>query len=681
MKKVLTIFLILSGFCASAQVPALNDIVRSNTLTPAKVANALDGSKSFTASGTNTYTVSTGFNPYVGSATYAAGDMFTIVFTNANTSTTNTVNIDTEGAVALKDDAGNDLSVGALKAGGAYKFRHNGTNFRMVGSSGGSGATPDLQAVLDEGATATVANVSIEATNGLSIGGSTAKLVTDAFGNMDLQYSTLSLNGDPGSSNQVLQYPGVYSAITATEVVNTPAGGIAATNVQTAVNELDTEKAPLASPALTGSPTAPTQTPSTNNTTIATTAYADAAVTAAALPAADATHDGYLTQTDWSLFNAGRYLTATGGTATGANTFTGSSTNTFKYVFPSLGTTVTDGAGAWYQNTTAAAAGAQQISPGLVFEGRGWKTNATAASQAVKWRQDVLPVQGAVSPTANLRFTSEVNGSATNGSLTLLSDGARLATQANGLQVLTNSGTFGGITLTAQAAAANSFGFANTGFVMSNAATVTSAVDGMQFYPGTFTATSGAPSGFRFMANFNPTSGTATFDYFSMSSAQGISQTGGANGATALFNLKPTLSTGGDFRFFNFEPTITGIAGAAYGLTVASNTFRNGYGTTTPNSTLQVSGSLSLAYTAQTGTYPITATDYLINCTANSFTVTLPTAVGITGRVYIIKNTGAGTITIATTSSQTIDGSAPGSLAAGPTIIRVMSDGANWITL
>lgn len=38
--------------------------------------------------------------------------------------------------------------------------------------------------------------------------------------------------------------------------------------------------APLASPALTGNPTAPTQSPGTNNTRIATTAYADAAVAA-----------------------------------------------------------------------------------------------------------------------------------------------------------------------------------------------------------------------------------------------------------------------------------------------------------------------------------------------------------------------------------------------------------------
>ncbi len=44
-------------------------------------------------------------------------------------------------------------------------------------------------------------------------------------------------------------------------------------------NQLD-DKAPLASPALTGTPTAPTAAPGTNSTQVATTAYADAAVAA-----------------------------------------------------------------------------------------------------------------------------------------------------------------------------------------------------------------------------------------------------------------------------------------------------------------------------------------------------------------------------------------------------------------
>src|SRR6185312_13691930 len=44
------------------------------------------------------------------------------------------------------------------------------------------------------------------------------------------------------------------------------------------VHPTDTTRAPLASPALTGTPTAPTQTPGNNSTRLATTAYTDAAV-------------------------------------------------------------------------------------------------------------------------------------------------------------------------------------------------------------------------------------------------------------------------------------------------------------------------------------------------------------------------------------------------------------------
>jgi microcystin-dependent protein len=50
-------------------------------------------------------------------------------------------------------------------------------------------------------------------------------------------------------------------------------GNLAATDVQSALLELDTEKAPLASPALTGTPTAPTASAGTNSTQLATTAF------------------------------------------------------------------------------------------------------------------------------------------------------------------------------------------------------------------------------------------------------------------------------------------------------------------------------------------------------------------------------------------------------------------------
>jgi hypothetical protein len=85
-------------------------------------------------------------------------------------------------------------------------------------------------------------------------------------------------------------------------------------------------------------------------------------------------------------------------------------------------------------------------------------------------------------------------------------------------------------------------------------------------------------------------------------------------------------------------------------------------------------------YVAKTANYTLTTTDYQVECTANSFTITLPTAVGVTGQIYSIKNSGTGTITVATTSSQTIDGNSTQPLIQWENLV-VMSNGANWIIL
>ena len=67
-------------------------------------------------------------------------------------------------------------------------------------------------------------------------------------------------------------------------------------------------------------------------------------------------------------------------------------------------------------------------------------------------------------------------------------------------------------------------------------------------------------------------------------------------------------------------------------------------------------GGNTFPYVAKTSTYSIGDSDFFIDCTSGTFTVTLPTAVGKAGRVYIIKNSGSGVTTVGTTSSQTIDG-------------------------
>ncbi len=76
--------------------------------------------------------------------------------------------------------------------------------------------------------------------------------------------------------------------------------------------------------------------------------------------------------------------------------------------------------------------------------------------------------------------------------------------------------------------------------------------------------------------------------------------------------------------------------------------------------------------------YTITDIDHIINCTANTFTVTLPTATGANGRTYIIKNSGSGVITLEGDGTETIDGALNQTLNQYDSI-TVVSDGANWI--
>jgi hypothetical protein len=108
---------------------------------------------------------------------------------------------------------------------------------------------------------------------------------------------------------------------------------------------------------------------------------------------------------------------------------------------------------------------------------------------------------------------------------------------------------------------------------------------------------------------------------------------------------------------------------------------RIGVGTSAPASSLQVNGSFATSYTSKTSAYAVDANDYTVDCTANSFTVTLPSAEGIAGRMYVIINSGSGIITVATSSKQTI-GNSPNaptqqSLPSGNSI-RLQSTGAKW---
>jgi hypothetical protein len=78
-------------------------------------------------------------------------------------------------------------------------------------------------------------------------------------------------------------------------------------------------------------------------------------------------------------------------------------------------------------------------------------------------------------------------------------------------------------------------------------------------------------------------------------------------------------------------------------------------------------------------------TDYTVlgNATGGAISLTLPTAVGASGQVYALKkiDSSANAVTVATTSSQTIDGRTTYSLTVQYQLIMVQSNGANWFLL
>jgi len=89
-------------------------------------------------------------------------------------------------------------------------------------------------------------------------------------------------------------------------------------------------------------------------------------------------------------------------------------------------------------------------------------------------------------------------------------------------------------------------------------------------------------------------------------------------------------------------------------------------------------GGITFPVTGINASYTVNTNDYLVDVTGNTITVTLPTAVGIDGKNYVIKNSGNGVVTVATTSSQTIDGVSSKSLKNNDSI-EVISDGSNWV--
>jgi hypothetical protein len=120
-------------------------------------------------------------------------------------------------------------------------------------------------------------------------------------------------------------------------------------------------------------------------------------------------------------------------------------------------------------------------------------------------------------------------------------------------------------------------------------------------------------------------------------------------------------------------------------LVITPVTNRVGVSTAAPTSSFHVSGSFATNIVTKTSNYTATEADSVIlaNASSGNLQITLPSAQGIAGRQYVVKkvDTSNRVTTIATTGNQTIDGTPTKTLSSPYQVLRVVSDGSNWLVL
>ena len=134
-------------------------------------------------------------------------------------------------------------------------------------------------------------------------------------------------------------------------------------------------------------------------------------------------------------------------------------------------------------------------------------------------------------------------------------------------------------------------------------------------------------------------------------------------------DITNTLGSGGKFLVQN-------NTGATTLLSIDDATGKIGMNNAIPNSTLSVTGSLSLSYNAG-GNITLNDTHYSYFADNNA-TVTLPNAGSCSGRIYIIKALGSGGATVNATSGDTIDGAGSTSLLQYKYVMVQSGGGTNW---
>jgi hypothetical protein len=147
-------------------------------------------------------------------------------------------------------------------------------------------------------------------------------------------------------------------------------------------------------------------------------------------------------------------------------------------------------------------------------------------------------------------------------------------------------------------------------------------------------------------------------------------------------NISGANNTALGFNAFNSGTAFSNSTALGYDAQItADNTIQLGNTSVTDvktSGTITANG-YTTAFSTKSAAYTLTATDDIVSVTGTT-TITLPTAVGIAGRKYTVKNIDAATtVTVSANGAETIDGAPAKFLALQYQYLTILSDGANWL--
>jgi hypothetical protein len=338
--------------------------------------------------------------------------------------------------------------------------------------------------------------------------------------------------------------------------------------------------------------------------------------------------------------------------------------------------TQSDANGILLANSTAAILNLQSISPAIVLQGNGWKTNATAGSQDVRFRMDNLPVQGTTSPTGQFRLALSVAGGAYTNLLTI--DNSISA--SSGFLTTNFINTGGWITSGSVIGASSQIMGGNTNGSSGGVTYKLTNAGGSVTPKGSFGAINVLTAG-SIGIQLDNTNGLV------FTAANGLSHI--ARAAIQIVSLTNGVGTEtGDLAFYTkasgaaIAEAMRIFAGGNVGIGTGST--NAGYkldvnGTGRFSSALTTTGRIQ-AWTRKISAYTLINTDQVIAGDATSAPLTITLPAHLTGTEYTIyKYDSTGNKVTISPTSGTISGNSTYDLIAQYNSITVVSDGTNWI--